>query len=112
MNFAVAIYVAHWFGIPLGPGQIAAGVAAGAITTMGAVGLPGTVSFVSSIAPIAIAMGVPILPLGLLVAVETIPDIFRTLGNVAMQVSTTRAVSIRSGDDGEPATEADALLGE
>jgi proton glutamate symport protein len=112
MNFAVAIYVAHWFGIPLGPGQLAAGLAAGAITTMGAVGLPGTVSFVSSIAPIAIAMGVPILPLGLLVAVETIPDIFRTLGNVAMQVSTTRAVSIRSGDEGEPATEADALLGD
>lgn len=112
MNFAVAIYVAHWFGIPLGPGQIAAGLAAGAITTMGAVGLPGTVSFVSSIAPIAIAMGVPILPLGLLVAVETIPDIFRTLGNVAMQVSTTRAVSIRSGDDDELASEADALLSE
>jgi len=112
MNFAVAIYVAHWFGIPLGPGQIAAGLAAGAITTMGAVGLPGTVSFVSSIAPIAIAMGVPILPLGLLVAVETIPDIFRTLGNVAMQVSTTRAVSIRSGDVDESASEADALLSE
>jgi Na+/H+-dicarboxylate symporter len=112
MNFAVAIYVAHWFGIPLGPGQLAAGLAAGAITTMGAVGLPGTVSFVSSIAPIAIAMGVPILPLGLLVAVETIPDIFRTLGNVAMQVSTTRAVSIRSGGDDEAATEADALLSE
>ncbi len=64
MNFAVAIYVAHWFGIPLGPGQIAAGLAAGAITTMGAVGLPGTVSFVSSIAPIAIAMGVPIAAAG------------------------------------------------
>jgi Na+/H+-dicarboxylate symporter len=112
MNFAVAIYVAHWFGIPLGPGQLAAGLAAGAITTMGAVGLPGTVSFVSSIAPIAIAMGVPILPLGLLVAVETIPDIFRTLGNVAMQVSTTRAVSIRSGDVDESASEADALLSE
>jgi Na+/H+-dicarboxylate symporter len=55
---------------------------------------------------------VPILPLGLLVAVETIPDIFRTLGNVAMQVSTTRAVSIRSGDEDEPAREADVLLSE
>src|SRR5690606_21561100 len=72
MNFAVAIYVAHWLGIELGAGQIAAGWAAAAITTMGAVGLPGTISFVSSIAPIAIAMGVPIAPLGLLVAVETI----------------------------------------
>ena len=113
MNFAVAIYVAHWFGIPLGPGQLAAGLAAGAITTMGAVGLPGTISFVSSIAPIAIAMGVPILPLGLLVAVETIPDIFRTLGNVAMYTASTRAISLRAGDEGATTlSEADELLRE
>ncbi len=82
MNLAVAIYVAYWFGVPLGPAQLAAGVAVAAITTMGAVSLPGQISFVTSIAPICIAMGVPVAPLGLLVAVETIPDIFRTLGNV------------------------------
>lgn len=108
MNFAVAIYVAHWFGIELTAGQIAAGWAAAAITTMGAVGLPGTISFVSSIAPIAIAMGVPIAPLGLLVAVETIPDIFRTLGNVAMDVGATRAIA----GEGEADSEADQLLRE
>ena len=108
MNFAVAIYVAHWLGIELTAGQIAAGWAAAAITTMGAVGLPGTISFVSSIAPIAIAMGVPIAPLGLLVAVETIPDIFRTLGNVAMDVGATRAIA----GEGEADSEADVLLRE
>ncbi|QDX26830.1 dicarboxylate/amino acid:cation symporter [Sphingomonas suaedae] len=108
MNFAVAIYVAHWFGIELTMGQIAAGWAAAAITTMGAVGLPGTISFVSSIAPIAIAMGVPIAPLGLLVAVETIPDIFRTVGNVAMDVGATRAIA----GEGEEDSAADALLRE
>ena len=113
MNFAVAIYVAHWFGIPLGPGQLAAGLAAGAITTMGAVGLPGTISFVSSIAPIAIAMGVPILPLGLLVAVETIPDLFRTVGNVAMYIGSTKAISLHAGDEGATRlSEADELLRE
>ena len=100
MNLAVAIYVAHWFGIPLGAGQLAAGWAAAAITTMGAVGLPGTVSFVSSIAPVAIAMGVPIAPLGLLVAVETIPDIFRTLGNVTMNIAATRVVAGRGEAEG------------
>lgn len=108
MNFAVAIYVAHWFGIELSWGQIAAGWAAAAITTMGAVGLPGTISFVSSIAPIAIAMGVPIAPLGLLVAVETIPDIFRTIGNVAMDVGTTRAIAGEGGVE----SEADELVRE
>jgi proton glutamate symport protein len=112
MNFAVAIYVAHLLGMPLGPSQLAAGWAAAAITTMGAVGLPGTISFVSSIAPIAIAMGVPIPMLGLLVAVETIPDIFRTLGNVAMDVAATRTVSTRTGGAEELRDESDALLGD
>jgi proton glutamate symport protein len=112
MNFAVALYVAHWFGVPITPASFAAGLAAGAITTMGAVGLPGTVSFVSSIAPIAIAMGVPIVPLGLLVAVETIPDIFRTLGNVAMNIGATRAISLRAGDHDPGISESDELLRE
>jgi Na+/H+-dicarboxylate symporter len=108
MNLAVAIYVAYWFGVPLGPAQLAAGVAVAAITTMGAVSLPGQISFVTSIAPICIAMGVPVAPLGLLVAVETIPDIFRTLGNVTMDLATTVTVSKRSG--AVPETEGDALL--
>ena len=108
MNLAVAIYVAYWFGVPIGPVQLAAGVAVAAITTMGAVSLPGQISFVTSIAPICIAMGVPVAPLGLLVAVETIPDIFRTLGNVTMDLATTVTVSARSGT--VPETEGDALL--
>ena len=36
---------------------------------------------------IAMALGVPIAPLGLLVAVEMIPDIFRTVGNVTHDVA-------------------------
>ena len=59
MNFGVALYIAHLMGIELTAGQIALGLAAGAITTMGAVSLPGSISFISSIAPICIAMGVP-----------------------------------------------------
>ncbi|WP_213981606.1 dicarboxylate/amino acid:cation symporter [Sphingomonas sp. dw_22] len=109
MNLAVAIYVAHIFGMHLGPAQMAAGIAAGAITTMGAVSLPGSISYVSSIAPIAIAMGVPIEPLALLVAVETLPDIVRTLGNVTMDVAVTATIAERSGVRGER-SEADDLL--
>ncbi|WP_188053813.1 dicarboxylate/amino acid:cation symporter [Sphingosinithalassobacter sp. CS137] len=109
MNIAVAIYVAHVFGMELGPQQLAAGIAAAAITTLGAVSLPGAISFVSSIAPIAIAMGVPVEPLALLVAVETLPDIMRTVANVTMDVSTTTVISARSEDVPER-TEADALL--
>lgn len=93
MNLAVAIYVAHWFGIELSAWQLAIGVAAASLTTLGAVSLPGQVSFVTSIAPISLAMGVPVEPLALLIAVETLPDIVRTVGNVMMDVSVTATAS-------------------
>lgn len=105
MNLAVALYVAHWAGMELSFAQLAAGVATASITTLGAVSLPGQVSFVTSIAPICAAMGVPIELLGILIAVETIPDIFRTLGNVSMDLAVTATVT-----RGVPETEADATL--
>jgi len=113
MNFGVAIYIAYWFGIELTPTQMALGILAGATTTMGAVGIPGQASFITSIAPICIAMGVPIEPLALLIAVEPIPDIMRTMGNVSMDVAATAAVARHSGFvAGEAETEEDRLLRE
>jgi Na+/H+-dicarboxylate symporter len=108
MNLAVALYVANLTGTVIGPGQLAAGIATAAITTMGSVSLPGTISFFASVAPVAVAMGVPIEALGLLVAVETVPDLFRTLGNVTMDVAVTATVAKRTG--AAEKTETDALL--
>ena len=96
MNLAVAIYVAKLSGVALTPAALAAGVAVAMLTTLGAPSLPGTISFVTSIAPIALAMGVPLGPLALLVAVEVLPDIMRTLGNVTMDVAVTAVVDRRS----------------
>ena len=69
----------------------------------GAVSLPGEVSYISSIAPIAMALGVPIAPLALLVAVEMVPDIFRTFGNVTLDVAVTAVVDRSVGNRQEPA---------
>ncbi|HYG29578.1 MAG TPA: cation:dicarboxylase symporter family transporter [Allosphingosinicella sp.] len=113
MNLAVAIYVAHWLGFPLSGWALAAGVAMAATTTIGAVSLPGSISFITSIAPICYAMGVPIEPLALLVAVETLPDIVRTTGNVSMDVATTATLARRSGfDASSERSEQDRLLEE
>ncbi len=100
MNLAVVIYVAHLTGVELTPLTLAIGVAVAATTTLGAVSLPGSISFISSCGPIALAMGVPIEPLALLIAVETLPDIFRTVGNVTMDVAAT-ATADRLGGDGD-----------
>lgn len=98
MNFAVAIYVAHLMGIELGIVALGAGLAAAAITTMGAVSLPGSISFISSIAPICLAMGIPVEPLALLLAIEVFPDIMRTLGNVTMDMAVTSTIARAEGD--------------
>jgi proton glutamate symport protein len=96
MNTAVAFYVAHWIGFEPSIAQMIAATAVGAVMSYGAVSLPGEVSFISSIAPIALALGVPIAPLALLVAVEMIPDIFRTVGNVWHDVTVTTIIDRRT----------------
>lgn len=97
MNLSVALYVANWFGVELGPAQYGVAIFAAVLTSMGAVSLPGTVSFITSCAPICIAIGAPVEPLALLIAVETLPDIFRTVGNVMHDVAVTGTVSRQSG---------------
>ena len=92
MNVAVSFYVAHWLGYHPTLAQMIAATAVAAVMSYGAVSLPGEITFISSIAPINLALGVPIAPLALLVAVEMVPDIFRTVGNVTLDVAVTTAV--------------------
>lgn len=90
MNLAVVVYIAWLFGIELTPWEMAVGLGVAIAAALSSVSLPGSISFVTSIAPIAVSMGVPVAPLGLLVAVETFPDIWRTLGNVVADVAATK----------------------
>jgi Na+/H+-dicarboxylate symporter len=92
MNIAVVIFIADVLGLKLGVGPLIAGVAVATFASISAPGLPGQVSYFTSIAPIAMAMGVPIAPLGMLIAVEPVPDMFRTVGNVTMDVAVAGAV--------------------
>ena len=92
MNVAVPFYVAHWLGLHPSATQMFAAIAVAAIMSYGAVSLPGEITYISSIAPISMALGVPIAPLALLVAVEMVPDIFRTLGNVTFDVALAAVV--------------------
>ncbi len=103
MNLAVVVYVAWLFGVELTPWEMAVGLAVAMAAALSSVSLPGSISFVTSIAPIAVSMGVPVAPLGLLVAVETFPDIFRTLGNVVGDVAATKFAADGVEDDDPPA---------
>ncbi|MCA6307042.1 MAG: cation:dicarboxylase symporter family transporter [Phenylobacterium sp.] len=88
-NLAVALYVAHLYGVPLAPAQVAAGVLVAALVSLAAVGVASSVTFFTTLVPIFMSLGLPMELLPLLLAVETFPDFSRTLGNVAGHVGVT-----------------------
>ncbi|MEN5175000.1 dicarboxylate/amino acid:cation symporter [Brevundimonas diminuta] len=101
-NLGVAIYCAHLFGLEPSAGQLLAAMLTAVLISIGTVGLPGQASFFASIAPICIAMGVPLELLPLLLAVEVVPDIFRTLGNVTADLAVVRIVEGAEATDNRP----------
>ncbi len=101
-NIAVALYLAAVHGIVPGAGTIALGALVAAAVSLAAVGLPAQVSFFATIGPVCFALGVPVELLPLLLAVETIPDLFRTVGNVTADLAVTRLAGASgvAGDHG------------
>ena len=108
---SAAAFIAWAYGIDLSAAQLAAGAALAVVVSMGSVGLPGQVSFMATNLPVTQAMGLPIAPLGLLLAVDTIPDVFATLGNVTADLTATSVVAkagTRDDRDGVAARDAAA----
>lgn len=91
----VSSFIAWIYGIDLTATQLAVGAVLAVVISLGSVGLPGQVSLMAMNMPVAQAMGLPVAPLGLLLAVETIPDMFATLGNVTADLSATTVVARR-----------------
>jgi Na+/H+-dicarboxylate symporter len=89
-NIAVALYLAAVYGVSPGIGMLVMGALVAAAVSLAAVGLPAQVSFFATIGPVCLALGVPVELLPLLLAVETIPDLFRTVGNVTADMAVMR----------------------
>ena len=98
----VAAFVAWIYGMDISTAHWVAGIGLGVIVSMGAVGLPGQVSFMATNMPVTHAMGLPIEPLAVLLAVDTLPDVLSTVGNVTADLTATSVVA-----RGEPATASD-----
>ena len=88
-NMAVAIYVAHIYGVALDPARLAIGVLVASLVSVAAVGAASSITFFTTLVPISMAMGLPMDLLPLFLAVETLPDFSRTIGNVTADVGIT-----------------------
>lgn len=75
-----AAFIAHLYGIPLGPAQLATIVLTVVLTTFSVPGIPAGSIIV--MVPVLMAAGVPVEGMGILLGADTIPDMFRTTANV------------------------------
>lgn len=94
-----AVFIAWAYGIDLSTAQLLAGALLAVVISLGSVGLPGQVTFIATNLPVAQAMGLPLSPLGLMLAVDTLPDALATLGNVTGDLAATSMVTRQSRGD-------------
>jgi len=106
-NLGVAIFVAQVYGIEPTAVQYMAAVIIALAVSVASVGLPGQVSFFMSVGPICLALGLPLDLLPILIAVEVIPDIFRTVGNVTGDMAVTAILGRQESE----APDAEAVQG-
>ncbi len=92
----VALTLAHLHGVEIGPAQLVLAGLLAVISTLAVVGLPGQVSFFAANAPAALALGAPIELLPLLLAIDTVPDMIRTVANVTADMTAAALVAART----------------
>ncbi len=88
-----ALVVAKIYGIDFGWESIAIFAAASVPLSLGSPGIPMGGFLIQG--PLYVAVGLPIEGLGILMAVVTIPDMFKTTGNVTADMAVAAVVSPR-----------------
>ena len=86
-----AIFLGHLYGVPLAPTQLLVISLTGILTSFSTPGVPH--GWLLVISPLVVTMGIPAEGIGLLIAVDAIPDIFATTLNVTGDMVTATLVS-------------------
>jgi len=92
---AVASFIAWLYGIEITLMQYAVAVLVSAALSMGSTGLPGQANFMTNNMPVTQGLGLPVEPLGVLLAIDTIPDMFCTVGNTTGDMVATGVLARR-----------------
>ena len=80
-----AMFIAKLYGVPLGAAQYATLAVTSVATSFSVPGIPG--GSIIMMVPVLLAVGLPAEGVGVLLAVDTIPDMFRTTSNVTADLA-------------------------
>jgi Na+/H+-dicarboxylate symporter len=85
-----AMFIARLYGISIGLPQLMTIVVTSIVTSFSIPGIPG--GGIIAMAPVLVSVGLPIEGIGILLGVDTIPDMFRTTANVTGQLAAATVV--------------------
>jgi len=86
-----SVFIARLYGVDIGPSQLVTIVLTAIITSFSIPGIPG--GSIIAMVPVLTSVGLPIEGIGILLGVDTIPDMFRTAANVTGQLAAATVVS-------------------
>jgi proton glutamate symport protein len=89
----VGLAMAWMAGVPVAPTQIVLAVPLAIVSTFAVLGMPGAVSFVAATSPAAMVLGAPLELLPVMLAVDMLPDMVRTVANVTADLAATLMVA-------------------
>jgi len=87
-----ALFIARLYNIELSATQVVTLVATSVFVSMSSVGLPGGVPLLVTLPVTFLAVGLPVEAIGMLLAVDTLPDMFRTTANVTADMTATAVI--------------------
>ncbi len=91
------VFISHLYGIPLGPTQLAAIALTAVVVSFSVPGIPG--GTIIAMVPVLMAAGLPIEGAGIMLGVDTIPDMFRTTANVTGDMTAAVVLGAREKDE-------------
>jgi Na+/H+-dicarboxylate symporter len=95
---AAACFLARIYGVPLETGRLVSTIPLAVAMSLGVPGVPG--GWITA-APVFLSVGLPADVIGVLIAVDAVPDVFRTLGNVTADLAAATLVG-RYAERGAP----------
>ena len=102
---APIVFISHLYGIPLGPTQLVTIALTAVVVSFSVPGIPG--GTIIAMVPVLMAAGLPVEGAGIMLGVDTIPDMFRTTANVTGDMTAAVVLGAREehpGDSSAPAT--------
>jgi Na+/H+-dicarboxylate symporter len=84
------VFIARVYGVSIGTPQLATIVATAVVTSFSIPGIPG--GSIIAMVPVLSSVGLPVEGIGILLGVDTIPDMFRTTANVTGQLAAATIV--------------------